>query len=55
MMVIGLVIIVVSFGLSRIFEEYSGWFVAVGLPIGAFLIFKGRTKIGLKNKHIGKK
>jgi hypothetical protein len=27
--------------------------MAIGFPIGAFLIFKGREKIGLKNKHIG--
>jgi len=41
MMVVGLIIIIFSFGLSRIFEEYSVWFMAIGFPIG------------LKNKHIG--
>ena len=53
-MVVGLVIIIFSFGFSRIFEEYSVWLLAIGFPIGAFLIFKGRVKIGFKNKHIGK-
>jgi hypothetical protein len=53
MMVVGLIVIIFSFGLSRIFEEYSVWLMAIGFPIGAFLIFKGREKIGLKNKHIG--
>jgi len=51
MMVIGLVIFIFSFGLSRIFEEHSVWILAIGFPIGAFLIFRGREKIGLKNKY----
>ena len=52
-MVIGLVIIFISFWLSRIFKEYSVWIIAIGFPIGAFVIFKGREKIGLKNKYFG--
>jgi hypothetical protein len=52
-MVIGLLIIIFSFGLSRIFKEHSLWITAIGIPIGAFIIFKGREKIGLKNKFFG--
>jgi hypothetical protein len=50
LMVIGLIIIILSFGLSRIYEDYSVWIMAIGFPIGAFLIIKGRQKLGSKNK-----
>jgi hypothetical protein len=53
MMVIGLLIIILSFGLSQIIKGYSVWIMAIGFTIGAIVIFKGREKIGLKNNYFG--
>lgn len=53
MFVIGIAIVVFSFGIGQVFEEYSIWFTAIGVPIGVFLAFKGREKIGLRNKYFG--
>lgn len=53
MIVIGLAIMVLAFGLGYVFEDFSGWIIAIGVPIGAFIIFKGRERLGLKNKHFG--
>lgn len=53
--IIGTAIFILSFGISQIFECISSWIMAIGCPIGAFLIFKGREKLGLKNKYFGDK
>ena len=54
-MVLGTLIIIISFALSQIFDEYSVWFLAAGFPAGIFLIAKSREKSGLKNKDWGEK
>ena len=53
MFVLGIAIVVLSFGIGQVFEQYSILVTAIGVPIGAFIAFKGREKIGLKNKYFG--
>ncbi len=44
MMAIGLLIVVISIGLGQVFEAYSLWITAVGVPIGLSITIWGRKK-----------
>ena len=44
MMALGLLIVVISIGLGQIFEAYSLWIPAVGVPIGLSITIMGRKK-----------
>jgi hypothetical protein len=49
MMALGLLIVVVSIGLGQVFEAYSLWITAVGVPIGLSVTIMGRKNNNRKN------
>jgi hypothetical protein len=47
--ILGLLICVISMVFIGTYQDYSIW-GSCGMIIGGYLILKGRTKLGLKNK-----
>lgn len=45
MMALGLLIVVISIGMGEVFEAYSLWITAVGVPLGLSITILGRKKI----------
>ncbi len=49
LLIVGLLVCIVSMVFMVLYRDYSVWGWC-GIIIGGYLILKGRTKLGLKNK-----